>query len=439
MHTVAIAGGGVAGIAAAAALAEAGHRTILLDSRPYLGGRAASYPLPGHDSEIIDNCQHILLKCCVNLLDLYRKLGAAGLIEFYEEFHYLEPGGRRSVLRSGLLPAPLHFSGSFASLRFLSPGEKLEAARGLLALRREHGRRTDLESITMQQWLEEKRQSPRTISRFWAPVLVSAVNEELGRMAASHGFQVFRLAFLSARDAYQMGVPRVPLGGIHSAERLSASAGVQVLLRRKVTGLCIKGRRVRALETGNGPVEADAFVSALPIEPLRHLLPDLLEDWSVFEYSPIAGIHLWLDRPVTDLPHAVLLDSPFQWFFNKREGRYLQLVVSASRFLDTWPRRQVAARALEDLCRYLPQARHARLERFHVVKEMRATFSARPGLAAHRPQPDTRIDNLFLAGDWTQTGWPSTMEGAARSGRRAAEAVCRFFGEPRSFLLPDIA
>ncbi|GIU77693.1 MAG: phytoene dehydrogenase [Bryobacteraceae bacterium] len=439
MRTAAIAGGGVAGIAAAAALADAGFRVILLESRPYLGGRASSYALPGRDSEVIDNCQHILLKCCVNLLDLYRRLGVEDQIEFHGEFHYLEPGGRRSVLRSGFLPAPLHFSGSFASLRFLSPGEKLEAARGLLALRREYGRRSDLDSITMQQWLEEKRQSPRTISRFWAPVLVSAVNEELDRMAALHGFKVFRLAFLSARDAYQMGVPRVPLGEIHSAERLAPSTGAQVLLRRKVTGLHTEGRRIRALLTDNGPVEADVFVSALPFEPLRQLAPGLLDDWSVFEHSPIAGIHLWFDRPVTDLPHAVLLDSPFQWFFNKSGGRYLQLVVSASRFLETWPRQQAAVRAFEDLCRYLPEARRARLERYHVVKEIRATFSARPGLAARRPRPETRFENLFLAGDWTDTGWPSTMEGAARSGYRAAEAVCHAFGQPRKFLLPDIA
>ncbi|MGB9612451.1 MAG: FAD-dependent oxidoreductase, partial [Bryobacteraceae bacterium] len=202
MRTVAIAGGGVAGIAAAAALAGAGCRVTLLESRPYLGGRASSYPLPG-GGEVIDNCQHILLKCCVNLLDLYRRLGVDDQIEFHREFHYLEPGGRRSVFRAGLLPAPAHFTGSFAALRFLSPAEKLEAARALLALRREHGRRADLDSITMQQWLEEKRQSPRTISRFWAPVLVSAVNEDLDRMAASHGFLVFHLAFLASKDAYQ--------------------------------------------------------------------------------------------------------------------------------------------------------------------------------------------------------------------------------------------
>lgn len=436
MATVAIAGGGLSGSAAAAALASAGHRVVLLESRQYLGGRAASYPAPG-GAEIIDNCQHILLRCCVNLLDFYRRVGVEDLIDFHHKFHYLEPGGRRSVFRAGVLPAPLHFAESFATLRFLSPGEKLEVVRALAALQRERLRRRDLDRITMQQWLEEKRQSPRTVSRFWAPVLVSAVNEELDRMAATHGFQVFHLAFLAAKDAYQMGVPRVPLGELCSAERLSRLPGVVVRLRTKVTGIRLEGGRVRAVQTEQGPVEADAFISALPFDPLRRLLPDLLDDWSVFEHSPIAAIHLWFDRPVTTLPHAVLLDSPFQWFFSKQDGRYIQLVVSAARFLANWPREEAASRAREDLSRYLPDAGVARLLRFHVVKEIRATFSARPGLEARRPQPSTRIPNLFLAGDWTQTGWPSTMEGAVRSGYRAAEAACRFFGDPRQFLVPE--
>jgi zeta-carotene desaturase len=436
MPSVAIAGGGIAGISAAAALASAGYRVTVLESRPYLGGRATSYDVPGTEAGAIDNCQHILLKCCVHLLDLYRRLGVEDQIEFHREFYYLEPGGRRSILRAGWLPAPAHFTASFATLQFLSTAEKWEVARALWALRREHGRRTDLDRITMQEWLEEKKQSRRAIGRFWAPVLTSAVNEELDRMAASHGFQVFHLAFLASKDAYQMGVPRIPLGELHSAARLEARTGAQVLLRRKVTGVRAAQGRLAAWETADGAIEADAFIAALPFEPLRSLLPDLLEDWSVFEYSPITGIHLWFDQPVTELPHAVLLDSPFQWFFAKSGGRYLQLVVSASRFLETWPRREVVARAVEDLHRYLPAVSRARLLRFHVVKEMRATFSARPGLEAKRPRPETRFENLFLAGDWTQTGWPSTMEGAARSGYRAAEAVCRLFGDNRRFLLP---
>ncbi len=437
MASVAIAGAGLSGIAAAAALSSAGFRVILLESRPWPGGRAASYPAPG-GAEIIDNCQPILLRCCTNLLDFYRRIGVENLIDFHREFHYLEPGGRRSVFRAGLLPAPLHFTGSFAALRFLGLGEKLEAARALAALRHERTRRADLDRITMQQWLDEKRQSPRTVNRFWAPVLVSAINEDLGRMAATHGFQVFHLAFLAAKDAYHMGVPRVPLGDLASAERISKLPGVELRLRSKVTGVRLQGARVQAFETEDGILEADAFVSALPFEPLRRLLPGLLDDWSPFEHSPIAAIHLWFDRPVTSLPHGVLLDSPFQWFFSKHEGRYIQLVVSAARFLEDWPREVAAARAHEDLARYLPDVRGARLLRFHVVKEIRATFSARPGLSEKRPRADTRYANLFLAGDWTQPGWPSTMEGAVRSGYRAAEAVCRVLGQNRSFLIPDI-
>lgn len=437
MATVAIAGAGLSGMAAAAALSSAGFRIILLESRPWAGGRAASYPAPGGE-EIIDNCQHILLRCCTNLLDFYRHTGVEHLIDFHREFHYLEPGGRRSVFRAGLLPAPAHFAESFAALHFLSFGEKLEAVRALAALRRERTRRKDLDRITMEQWLDEKRQSPRTVSRFWAPALVSAVNEELGRMAASHGFQVFHLAFLAAKDAYHMGVPRVPLGDLASAERISRLPGVELRLRSKVTGIPLQGTRVQAFETESGAVEADAFLSALPFEPLRRLLPGLLDDWSPFEHSPIAAIHLWFDRPVTSLPHGVLLDSPFQWFFSKHQGRYIQLVVSAARFLEDWPREVAAARAHEDLARYLPDVRGARLLRFHVVKEIRATFSARPGLSEKRPRAETRYANLFLAGDWTQTGWPSTMEGAVRSGYRAAEAVCRLFGKERAFVLPDI-
>jgi zeta-carotene desaturase len=344
-----------------------------------------------------------------------------------------------SIFAAGRLPAPLHFAGSFAALGFLSAAEKLEAARGMAALLREAGRRSDLDSITMQAWLEEKRQSRRVVERFWAPVLVSAVNEELDRMAARHGFQVFRVAFFGAKDAYEMGVPRVPLGELYGAERLGRIAGLELRTGTRVSGIVFDGGRARSFETDSGPVEGDAFIAALPYHALRAVLEDAAPDWSVFQPSPIAGIHLWFDRPVTELPHAVLLDSPFQWLFNKAGGRHVQLVVSAARFLLDWPRERVVREAVEDLRRYFPAVAQARLERAHVVRETRATFSAAPGLEPKRPRTETRWPNLFLAGDWTQTGWPSTMEGAVRSGYRAAELACRMLGEERAFLLPDIA
>lgn len=438
MARIVIAGGGLAGISAAVALAQSGHEAVLLEARPRPGGRASSFPLPG-SGEIIDNCQHILLKCCVNLLDFYRRIGVEDLVEFHRKFFYVEPGGRVSVFAAGRLPAPLHFTGSFAALRFLSLAEKLEAARGLAALLWEAGRRRDLDSISMRDWLAEKRQGRRVIERFWAPVLVSAVNEELDRMAASHGFQVFRVAFFGSKDAYEMGVPRVPLGELVSTARLGRIRGLEIRLGTRVGGVVLEGGGVRAFQTEAGPVEGDAFISALPWHALRPLLPEAAPDWDAFTPSPIAAIHLWFDRPVTDLPHAVLLDSPFQWLFNKDGGKHVQLVVSAARFLLDWPRERVVQESVEDLRRYFPAVAEALLERAHVVRETRATFSAAPGLESKRPRAETLWPNLFLAGDWTRTGWPSTMEGAVRSGYRAAELACRLLGEERSFLLPDIA
>jgi hypothetical protein len=155
-----------------------------------------------------------------------------------------------------------------------------------------------------------------------------------------------------------------------------------------------------------------------------------------FEHSPITGIHLWFDRPVTHLPHAVLLDRTVQWMFNKDGGRYVQLVVSASRGLLEIPRNEVIELGVRELGEFCPEVRGARLVKAHVVKEVRATFSAAPGLELLRPESRTKFSNVFLAGDWTRSGWPATMEGAVRSGYLAAEAVA---GTPGKFLVPDIA
>jgi zeta-carotene desaturase len=433
---VLVIGGGLAGLAAAAALGGTGHRVRIVESRPFLGGRATSYEAGG---ETIDNCQHILLRCCVNLLDFYKRLGVDGDITFHREIYFIEPGGRRSVMRAGHLPAPAHFAGSFGRLRFLSFSEKIAVARAFQAIRREHATRTDLEQITMQQWLEEKRQPARAIERFWRQVLVSAINEELDRMAASHGFQVFLLGFLARSDSYEMGVPAVPLGRLYRSEAWQKLGSVEIVPRTSIERLRIAGGAVRAAVTGAGEtLPADYFISAVPFERAGVLLPDLDLDLSAFEHSPITGIHLWFDRPVVDLPQATLLDRTMQWMFRKDEGRYVQLVVSASRGLTGMARADVIELAVSELGEFFPAAREANLLKAHVVKEIRATFSAGPGLEARRPVSRTSIGNLFLAGDWTRSGWPSTMEGAVRSGYLAAEALTASAGEPQKFLLPDI-
>lgn len=440
MARVAVIGGGLAGMAAAAALGQTGFDVELFETRGFLGGRATSYPAPGSsdESDLIDNCQHVLLPCCVNLLDLYQRLGVRSLIEFHREIPFIEPGGRISRLVPGRLPAPLHFTGSFLAMRCLELADKRAVARALLALRRQRGR-ADLDRITMLDWLREQRQTPRAIERFWRQMLVSAVNEELDRMAAAHGFQVFWLGFLAHADAASIGLPAAPLSQLYGTEAWGRMARVRMRLRCGVERIVVEGSRASALEAGGELHQADHFVCAAPFERVPALAPELALDFTGWQHSPITGIHLWFDRAVTDLPYATLLDRTMQWFFNKSGGRYLQLVVSASRRLAAMGRDEIVALARAELPEFLPAAGAARLERAHVVKEVRATFSAAPGLESRRPAARTRISNLFLAGDWTRSGWPATMEGAVRSGYLAAEAVAEAAGRPAKFLLPDVA
>lgn len=436
MTDVIVIGGGLAGLAAAVALGSTGATVELFESRPFLGGRATSYSLP--DSEVIDNCQHVLLRCCVNLLDFYRRLAVDDKIQFFAEIPFMEPGGRVSIFRRGWLPAPLHFTESFLRLPFLNLRDKIAIARAFLAILAEHGKRKDLEDISMLDWLREKGQTPNAIGRFWRQVLVSAINEELDRMAASHGFQVVRLGFLATSDSYEMGVPNVPLGDLYGSAGWSGMPNVKIRLRAAVEKVEVTGARVGSIISGGESYTAKQFISAVPFERLGKLIPEAEIDTTAFAHSSITGVHVWFDRPVTEMANATLLDRNIQWFFNKDGGRYIQLVISASRNLLEMPRQQVIDLAVKELREFLPLAREAQVLKAHVVKEARATFSAVPGLHRHRPESTTRLENLWLAGDWTQSGWPATMEGAVRSGYKAAEFTAAALDRPARFLIPGI-
>ncbi len=439
MPRVAVIGGGLAGLASAVALGSAGFEVDIYEARNFLGGRATSWPVSGDDEEMIDNCQHVLLRCCVNLLDLYRRLGVENKIRFHREFHFIEPGGRVSILERGVLPAPAHFFGAFLKLKFLSIADKIGITRAFNAIQRERLTRTDLDRITMLDWLREKRQTEAAIERYWRQVLVSAVNEDLDRMGAAHGFQVFWLGMIAHADSYEMGIPDVPLRELYDEHSLARAGAIRIQHRSAVTAIETVEENVAAIHTSAGRSEADYYLSALPFERLQPLLPILPIDWEAFEHSPITGIHLWFDRPVTSLPHATLLDRTIQWMFNKSEGRYIQTVVSASRSLLETPRSEIIDLAVRELAEFFPIVKDARLEKTQVIKEVRATFSAKPGLEALRPRSRTNLKNFFLAGDWTRSGWPATMEGAVRSGYLAAEAVTEAAGRPLRFLLPDVA
>src|SRR5580692_3574034 len=333
LKNVIVIGGGLAGLSSAVALAEAGFRVRLLEKRPHLGGRAASYVLPG--GEEIDNCQHVTLGCCTNLEDFYRRVGAADQIRFFDRLLFAAPDGRRGAIASVALPPPLHMAPSFVFFPLLGWADKRAIAQALFAIASSGGRPADLssdragENVTMLAWLQKHRQTSRAIRRFWEVILVSALDEELDRIDARYGIDVFWKAFLSTRGGYRVGIPRVPLGELYEGCRKALAAqGGEGQLRAGVRGFRVSGGGcVEGVEREDGSVEtADYYLAAVSQEILPELLPaDVVEAVPIFKNlrnlrtSPITGVHLWFDRTVMSEPFLTLLDSTTQWVFNKTQ------------------------------------------------------------------------------------------------------------------------
>jgi len=456
--TVTVVGGGLAGIAAACALADSGYRVHLLERRPQLGGRASSYEHPG-TNEVIDNCQHVLIGRCTSLIDLYRRLGVLDSIRWYDRFTFLTPDGSPpSIIEPGSLPAPFHSTLAFLRAPAFSLADKIAIARGLTTFMR--GIPPDT-AENFDHWLRRHHQTQRAIDRFWKPVLVSALNEDLDRISVHYAAKVFRECFLLSPQSGRMGIPSIPLSELYGAATgYLRDRGSQVSLRASVDSITPSEKGWRTTASGQ-TFQSDAVVLAVSFEAMAALLPalpqnpatqDLADRLAQFEHSPITGIHLWFDREITDLDHAVLLDTTIQWMFNKSRlqpahrapaagssaGTYLELVVSASRSLVPMQRQPIIDLALHELARFFPAVASAKLVKATVVKEVRAAYSVRPLLDSIRPSATSPWPNIFLAGDWTATGWPATMEGAVRSGYLAAAAVTRTLGAPKDFLALEL-
>jgi len=448
---VAIVGGGLAGLSAACALADAGYKVSLFERRSYLGGRASSYEHPG-TGEVVDNCQHVLLGCCTNLLNLYRRLGVEDKVRWYKRITFIEPGGRSSFIEASSLPAPFHTALSFLRYQLLSPVDKLGIARALLALLA--GVPED-SAEDFLSWLRRKRQTQAAIDRFWAPVLISSLNEDLDKSSVKYAAMVFLDAFLKSAEAGKMGVPTSPLSELYgvAADYIRARGG-QVLLRCPVEALSFGDREVK-LRSKDREFTFDYAISALPFHTLGRILPqspaseDLERKVNHLRTVPITGIHLWFDREVTELEHAALLDRNIQWMFQKSKiltrnpaqranGSYLELVVSSSKSLLELSRAEIIELAMKELVEFFPQVRDAKLVKATVIKEVHATFAPAPLSDEFRLSPVSPWPRLFLSGDWTATGWPSTMEGAVRAGYLTAEALSKAAGDARRFLVPDL-
>ncbi len=458
--TVTVVGGGVAGMSAACALAEAGLRVRLVERRGYLGGRASSYVHPGVE-ETIDNCQHVLFGCCTNLIGFYRRVGALDKVRWTSEMTMIEPGSRR---RSALgpfrfgpftLPAPLHGLPRLLTAHAFTLADKVSLARAFRAMLRSVAPDS---KETLAEWLVRHRQSRGAVERFWKLVIASALNAEIDCIAVPYAAKVIRELFMNSAAAGRMGINAVPLSELYS--------GVEGLLGNNESSLYLNSGVERidwdeevsewTLTTRTGALVSDYIVLALPFDAMGKLLPHmppatgaeaLANRIARHEHRPICSAHLWFDREITELDHAVMLDREVHWLFNrsklqpwrKTKGSYIEIEVSASRVYAARKRNEAIELTLRELAEFFPAVTSAKLVKAALVKEVRATFGVPPGVDASRPAAtQSPWPNSFLAGDWIATGWPSTMESAARSGHLAAEAVCTSIGAPQKFLEPDL-
>ena len=481
---VVVVGGGLAGITAAIALRETGARVTLLESRPRLGGATCSFTRGGL---VVNNGQHVFLGCCTAYRELIARLGMTGSVSLQDRFDVavLSPRGR-ARLRRTRLPGPLHMGQALVTYPLLSPAERLRVTRAALAMRFLDPARPGLDAQRLGDWLAAHGQSERARRVLWDLFTVSALNVAGDDANLSLAATVVRTALLGARDAADIGTPAIPLGDLHgqAAARLLGQLGASVRLGAKVTSvqpLDGGGFRVRLADRGvsaaprstsqpgtdpassdpastgltnsdqpsSGQPAADlaavdGVVLAVPPEAAARLLPAGAaapgpgpERWRELGASPIVNVHVLYDRQVTSLPFAAAVDSPVQWVFDRTgpsgldAGQYLAVSVSAADDVVDTPAAQLRERFVPALEEIFPAARDARITDFFVTRERRATFRQEPGCGEKRPGATTRLPGLVLAGAWTNTGWPDTMEGAVRSGLSAARELRREMTQSR--------
>ncbi len=441
----------------------------LLEPRPWLGGATCSFSRGGL---AIDNGQHVFLRCCSAYRELLARLGVTGSVALQDRFDVtvLAPGRRARLRRSGL-PAPLHMARALAGYSFLSPWDRLRVARAALAMRFANPARPGLDIPRLGDWLSARGQREGARRRLWDLFIVSTLNIAGDEANVGLAATVIRTALLGRKDAADIGVPTAPLGELHgqAAASLLHRLGVDVRLGAKVTAVepdSAGGFRVRAIsgadgsdprltmepalsdagpgaaaagrngttaDTGGRVIRADGVVLAVPARAAARLVPSAASataaQWAELGTSPIVNVHVIYDRRVTRLPFAAAVDSPVQWVFDKTRqagvaaGQYLAVSLSAADDYVDVPAASLREKFLPALAELFPAARDASVTDFFVTRERRATFRQAPGCGAVRPGARTSLRGLVLAGAWTDTGWPDTMEGAVRSGLTAAQEM----------------
>jgi squalene-associated FAD-dependent desaturase len=431
--SVIVVGGGLAGLTAACQLARGGHQVTLVEARARLGGATFSFD---RDGLSVDNGQHVLLRCYTEYRALLDLLGVGHHIDLQDRFHIpvITQDGRHAELSRNNLPAPLHLGATLATYGLLSKPERARVLFAAGMLRTLNPADPKLDDRSFGDWLVRHGQRPAAIDALWNLITVAALNTDAHHASLALCAMVFRTALLTRADAADIGVPTKPLGELHgdAAHRYLTAHDAQVLTHSPV-------RTVRRIGDGfevaldDQTLSADAVVIAAPPEATAAVLPDGALDrpelLAELGGAPIVNVHAVYDRQVTPEPFTAVVGSPVQWVFDRTatagltEGQYLAVSLSAAeQWIDT-PTAALREVFLPELARLFPAAAQADATRFFVTRERRATFRQVPGSARLRPAARTRLPGCVLAGAWTATGWPDTMEGAVRSGNEAARIV----------------
>lgn len=446
---VVVLGGGLAGMAASCALLDAGWNVILLEKRPYLGGRVFSFT-DRETGQVVDNGQHVFLGCCTYYIDFLKKIGTLNRAHLQDRtaVEVLKPGGPIGRIAAGRLPKPLHMLPSFLAYKHLGLWDKLTTLYALLRLNITDRTNPSLQEETFGSWLRRHRQTDRAIENFWNLIVKPCVNDDVDDVSASMGIMIFQEGLLKSPRSSRIGYAREGLSTLmgEAAKEYLETNGATVLTGQSAAGLQLNeaadtdNPTIDAVQLSNGnTLQADAFISALPFADLLPLLPPKLAHSDFFsalqnqQTAPIVNVYLWYDRPVMDQDFVALVDSPLQWVFNKTaimgnngsQGQYVTVSLSAAFDYVNQSKQAVQQMCTEAMKEAFPKAKQACITRSLVVKQENATFRCLPGSHTTRPKPPTPARNLFLAGDWTDTGWPSTMEGAVRSGIAAADALVK--------------
>ncbi len=447
---VVVLGGGIAGIAATLDLLDAGCQVTLIETRGFLGGRAFSFTDRGAGWPL-DNGQHVFIGCCTQFLDFLTRIGARDRWVLQERLRIpvLSRRGRAGRLAGSRLPSPLHLLPSFLTYPHLGAIDKMRVLAGMVRARLTNRTNPRLERITFYQWLREQGQSERGINNLWNLAVEPTLNDNVRDVSAAMGLMIVQDGMLAGANDANLGYATaelLPSLG-EPAQKLLESRGVRLLLGSPVSRIRLAASpdsvpdKVESVELASGrQVTGGQFVSALPFSALQRILPPSTLARSPFssigdlQWSPIINLHILYDRPVLQEPFCVLVDSPLQWVFNRsaisgagrdRGKQLLTISVSAAWEYAGLSREELTQTFVDEMAQVFPAAREAQIESVTVVKQREATFRCLPGANRLRPDPVTPIPNFFLAGEWTNTGWPSTMEGAVRSGYRAAQAVIR--------------